>query len=204
MPRNRHWWTAAGNGLFGEHWWKENLRMNRETFNVLCNELRPFIQKQVTTLRQPVSVETRVAVTVRKLATNVEYRTLSIGVSTVGNIVVETCHAITENLLPKCVYIPEGSALREVVQGFETSWGFPQVAGAIDGSHVPIVKPLESVSDYYNRKGFYSMVLWTAGANLWTFMSDGLVKFTTCKLFPPFERKSRHPVSTIKSSFVLC
>ena len=46
-----------------------------------------------------------------------------------------------------------------MVQGFETCWGFPQVAGAIDGSHVPIIKPLESASDYYNRKGFYSIIL---------------------------------------------
>ena len=49
--------------------------------------------------------------------------------------------------------------LQEIARGFETVWGFPQAAGAIDGSHVPIMKPQESASDYYNRKGFYSIII---------------------------------------------
>ena len=36
---------------------------------------------------------------------------------------------------------------------------FPQVVGAIDGSHIPIAAPNEDASDYYNRKQFHSVVL---------------------------------------------
>lgn len=101
--------------------------------------------------------------TIWKLATNVEYRTLSslfgIGRSTVGEIVVETCRAIAAHLLPQYVQIPSGEKLREIVDGFETFWGFPQAAGAIDGSHIPIIRPEESASDYYNRKGYYSIIM---------------------------------------------
>ena len=111
----------------------------------------------------PVSVEKRVAVTIWKLATNVEYRTLAalfgLGRSTVGDIVVETCQAIATHLLPRYVQIPQGNRLIEIVNGFETCWGFPQVAGAIDGSHIPIIRPDESASDYYNRKGYYSIIM---------------------------------------------
>jgi len=64
-------------GRLGNRWWKQNLRMTRDTFTILCNELRQHIQKQSTNMRSPVSVEERVAVTVWKLATNVEYRTLA-------------------------------------------------------------------------------------------------------------------------------
>ena len=49
--------------------------------------------------------------------------------------------------------------LNEVVQGFEILWGFPQAVGAIDGTHIPIIKPLESAYDFYNPKGFYSIVM---------------------------------------------
>ena len=112
---------------------------------------------QVTQLRAPISVEQRVAITIWKLATTVEYRTLSalfgVGRSTVGAIVVETCQKIASHLLPRYVKVPEGNSLKEIVQGFETGWGFPQTAGAIDGTHIPIIRPDESASDYYNRKG---------------------------------------------------
>ena len=114
-------------------------------------------------MRSPITVEVRVAVTIRKLATNVEYRTLSalfgLGRSTVCKIVLETCHAIATHLLPQYVQIPNGDRLKEIVEGFETFWGFPQAVGAIDGSHIPIIRPDESASDYYNRKGYYSIIM---------------------------------------------
>ena len=139
-PRSKHWWMSVQNDDFGVNWWKENLRMNKTTFSILCNELRPFIQKKTTILRDPISVEQRVAVTLWKLATNVEYRTISnlfgIGLSTVGSIVIETCQVISNHLLQKYVYIPKGNLLKDIIEGFSTCWGFPQAAGAVDGSHV--------------------------------------------------------------------
>ena len=101
--------------------------------------------------------------TVWRLATNVDYRTLSelfgLGKSTVGETVIETCNAIATHLLSQYVYIPQGRKLKEIIEGFETYWGFPQAAGAIDGSHIPILRPDESASDYYNRKGYYSVIM---------------------------------------------
>ena len=137
--------------------------MSRNTFDILCRELRPHIERQTTHLRQTISVEKRVAVTLWKLATNVEYRTLSalfgIGRSTVCVIVIETCDTITKHLFPRYVCFPTGDRMRDIVANFETCWGFPQAAGAIDGTHIPIIRPRESASDYYNRKGYYSIIM---------------------------------------------
>ena len=72
---------------------------------------------------------------------------------------METCQAISKYLLPKYVNIPQGNRLKEVVDGFELCWGVPQAAGAIDGSHIPIVHPQESASNYYNRKSYYSVIM---------------------------------------------
>ncbi len=108
-------------------------------------------------------MEQRVAVTIWKLATNIEYRTLSalfgLGRSTVGEIVIETCDAVATHLLPKYVTIACGGKLKEIVNGFETCFGFPQVAGAIDGTHITIIRPDESASDYFNRKSQYSVIM---------------------------------------------
>ena len=74
-------------------------------------------------------------------------------------IVLDTCHAI-QKLLPRYVYIPKDERLHEIVDGFDAWWGFPQTAGAIDGTHIPILRPSGDIgSDYYNRKGFYSIVM---------------------------------------------
>ena len=150
-------------GLYGDGWRMENMRMTKETFEFVCSELRPYIERKKTRLRQSISVVARVAVTVWKLATNVEYRTIAalfgIGHSTVGEIVLDTCDAIGVFLLPKYVLVPQNSLMQEIVDGFQNRWGFPQTAGAIDGTHIPIKRPLESAADYYNRKSYYSILM---------------------------------------------
>lgn len=66
-----------------------------------------------------------------------------------------------EGVIQLCVYskFPQGDDLKNVIDGFENKWGFPSCAGAIDGTHVPIVAPQENHTDYFNRKGWYSIVL---------------------------------------------
>ena len=70
-------------------------------------------------------------------------------------------------LVPPCIvrvhikYIsfPTGDKLQEVMDRFRTKWEIPQCAGAIDGSHIPVKPPALNHTDYYNRKGYYSVVL---------------------------------------------
>ena len=62
--RSREWWRSVEVGLCGKEWWREYLRMSMETFQTVCNDLRPHIERQVTKFREPVSVEMRVALTV--------------------------------------------------------------------------------------------------------------------------------------------
>ena len=138
-------------GTFGNNWWRENLRLSQSTFNIICTELHPFISRRDTILRACISVEERVAITIWKLATNIEYRsnrTLSelfgVGKSTVCEIVNDTYQQIVINLLPKYVNIPKGERLKEVLDGFETTKGFPLAVGAIDGTHIPIIRPEQS------------------------------------------------------------
>lgn len=80
------------------------------------------------------------------MATNVEFRTLAqlmeIGRSTACEIVNSVCEAITCHLLSRYLSIPiDEVQVQEIMEEFEGKTGFPQVIGAIDGCHIPIICP---------------------------------------------------------------
>ena len=149
---------------FEEHDWIENFRVSRNTFiyMYLCSELKA-IEKQDTIMRRCISLERRVAITLWVLATTSEFRTVGhlFGVvrNTVCVIVHETCITIVKKLLPVYIQFPEGNALSEVMDGFKQTLDVPQCAGSIDGSHVHVTPPSMNHTDYYNRKGWYSMLV---------------------------------------------
>lgn len=113
-------------------------------------------------MRKAISVKKRLAITLWCLATPVEYRTIAhlfgVSRSSVCEIVQETCLAIMKCLLHVYIKFPTGQQLQEVVNYFESWWGVPQYVGAIDGCHIPIAAPKENHTDYYNRKGWYSIL----------------------------------------------
>ena len=77
----------------------------------------------------------------------------------VCEIVHETTQSIVSVLLKHYLYFLTGAQLDDVIHGFESKWGFPQCAGAIDGSHIPVRAPTLNHTDYYNRKGWYSIII---------------------------------------------
>lgn len=77
---------------------KNTVRMNVDDFNLLAERVRPFIQRQDTQFRKAISVEERLAVTLRYLATGESMASLrllfKIADSTISLIIHETCAAI--------------------------------------------------------------------------------------------------------------
>ncbi|CAG2251641.1 unnamed protein product [Mytilus edulis] len=131
--------------------------------SIFCaRNLRSTSRKRNTNFRKCITVKKRVAITLWRLATNAEYRTIShlfaVGRSTCCKIANDTCKVITDHLMPKYICLPTGQRLIENIRDFRRINGFPQVGGAIDGTHIPIVAPRDNPADYYNRKGWYSMV----------------------------------------------
>lgn len=160
--RSSHWWEHVVCSTFSPQDWLENFRMSENTFRYLCNELRSVIEGQNTRLRRSIPTDKRVALTLWFLATGADYRTIAhlfgVSKSTVSLVIKDVSSAILR-LLPKYIRFPTGSVLKEVVAGFKRDYGFPQCAGAIDGTHIPIISPAECPADYYNRKGWHSIIL---------------------------------------------
>lgn len=93
------------------------------------------------------------------LSKHTEFR---IGRSTVYKIIPETCQAIWEAL--QSIFLPtlDTNLWNRVAEGFMDKWQFPNCVGAIDGKHVRIKAPPMSGSEFYNYKGFFSIVLMAA------------------------------------------
>ncbi|XP_063802147.1 uncharacterized protein LOC134969901 [Pseudophryne corroboree] len=82
---------------------------------------------------------------------------ISASVTTILNLNHMT-KALVDNLYHRFISLPQGQRLDETIVGFVES-GYPQCAGAIDGTHIPIIAPHDNHADYYNRKGWHSIVL---------------------------------------------
>ncbi|KAM3849596.1 uncharacterized protein ACN63O_002484 [Diretmus argenteus] len=156
------WWEHVFT-TWADYDWQLNFRMRKTTFQQLCDILRPHIQRQSTTFRRPVPVEQRVAICIWRLATNVEFRTIAhlfgVGQSTAVTIANDVASVIANYMLPLYIRTPSEDEFKVIIQGFRDRWGFPQCGGAIDGTHIGILAPTDSPADYYNRKGFHSVIL---------------------------------------------
>uniref|UniRef100_A0A673JIK9 DDE Tnp4 domain-containing protein n=1 Tax=Sinocyclocheilus rhinocerous TaxID=307959 RepID=A0A673JIK9_9TELE len=161
-PRSDSWWPHI-NATWTDDDWLKNFRMRRGSFRLLCDILRPWLTRQNTKYRQAVPVEARVAICVWRLATNLEYRSISqlfgVGLSTCCTITQEVVTAINVVMKPLYIKHPSAAEFRQIIQGFRDKWRFPQVAGAIDGTHIKIRAPPDNSSCYYNQKGDYSIIL---------------------------------------------
>ena len=131
--RSTDWWeNVVNNDDFN---WNENFHMSRQTFDYLCTELKC----QDTIMRKAIPLNKRVGIALWYMATNMDFRSLGhlfgVSKSTVCHIIKEVCAAIRYVLLPKYIKVPSGEALQHVMSGFKRRLGFPQCAGAVDGTH---------------------------------------------------------------------
>ncbi|CAK6977085.1 uncharacterized protein LOC127636332, partial [Scomber scombrus] len=161
-PRSRYWWDTIVPD-FTSVQFMQNFRVSRESFQYICSQMRHVMGKRNTNYRLCVPIQKRVAIAIWKLATGGEYRTIShlfgVGLSTVFNCVQDFCNAVIKVLLPAHIIFPDAEKFVEMAAAFKSRWRVPQCVGAIDGSHIPIIAPEMYPRDYYNRKGWHSVVL---------------------------------------------
>ncbi|XP_042629302.1 protein ANTAGONIST OF LIKE HETEROCHROMATIN PROTEIN 1-like [Cyprinus carpio] len=146
LNRASEWWGVIVPG-FTNTQWLENFRMSEETFIYLCNKLRPAMERRDANFRVCVPLKKRVAIALWKLATGSEYRS-------VGHLFGASISTVC-----RCVQEFYQERFKEMAAYIENRWGLPQCIGAIDGSHIPIIAPQDYHCDYFNRKGWHSIIL---------------------------------------------
>ena len=147
-PRPQFWFKQLVVNRYQDHLWHEHFRVSRNTFEHICGLVGPELVRQNTILRQAISIEKRVGVALWRLATGNSYRTVGltfgIGRCTAMNLKDEFCTALLRRANDFIKFPNTEAKTRQSVQEFQDISRFPQVVGALDGSHIPIRAPKET------------------------------------------------------------
>lgn len=162
-PRPQHWFKTLLINHDLDILWKQNFRITRPTFEYICDLVRGDLQKNATRMRQPVTVEERVGLSLWRLATGNSYRTcglqFGLGKSTAKCICKEFEEAMVFLKNRFIVFPTTRDEIEQKMQDFKDKYGIPQIVGAVDGSHIEINAPPNNHEDYFNRKQHYSINL---------------------------------------------
>jgi hypothetical protein len=144
---------------------KRHFRLTRSTFEWLCCEVIPLLRRNSN---EPGIVglawEQKIGASLWFLATGECFRSIGekfgMGESTISYTLRQFFDIIIERFLAEKIVFPNTeSEINKVTNGFKRIGKFSNAIGAIDGSHIPIKAPHLFPVDYFNRKGFYSIVL---------------------------------------------
>ncbi len=144
---------------------KRHFRLTRSTFEWLCCEIIPLLRREITgSSMVGLAWEQKIGATLWFLATGECFRSIGdrfgMGESTFSYALRDVVNIlITKFLSEKIVFPSTELEINEITNGFRRIGRIPNVIGAIDGSHIPIKAPHLFPVDYFNRKGFYSIVL---------------------------------------------
>ena len=138
-----------------EEYFRKQLQMNRRTFDMLLNVLRPAVTCKNTRLRDYIAPEKVLALGLYRLAHGNSYESIgpsfNVGRSTVLEAVQDVVEALF-NLRNVYIKFPITEAETWVcIETFQHVSDLPNIVGAIDGSHIRIAAPPDSAVDYFSR-----------------------------------------------------
>ncbi len=131
---SQEWWDRDVNG-FNETDFIQNFRMSRTAFNYICQCLSTRFSWKDTYLRGPIFLKKHAGVKLHWLTLSNQLSIAQPAWS--SRSFARPCKYTMHTI--QYIKITQGCYLWEVLQGLRMRWGFPQCAGAIDGSHISII-----------------------------------------------------------------
>ena len=131
---------------------------------MLIKEIAPLITKKTAMMRQQIDLEIKIMITLRSLATGESYKTVMyqfrVHSSTISKFILVVCKKIYQNFKGRFLRLPDTTEEWEIIE-HETRclWQFPNFIGNADLKHIAIIHLSNSESEFYNCKGFFSIVL---------------------------------------------
>ena len=148
---------------FPETLFRRNMRMGRESFDDLLRLLRGYVQRENTRFRDCIPPEKVLAIGLYRIAHGGSYDNtalaMNIGKTTVHEAfrdVVDALYDIRNDFIKLPLTVDETAAS---IATFQHLSMLPNIAGAIDGSHIKIRAPRESAVDYFSRYQEHDVVV---------------------------------------------
>ncbi|CAN7977956.1 unnamed protein product [Ixodes persulcatus] len=114
-------------------------------------------------MKTAITVEKRVAISLYRLCSTAEERTIghlfAVGQSVVNETYREFCDVVIEELEARTITMIRNEDLDNHMREFQGVLGFPNAIGALDGCHLPVSPPKDLAVDYHNYEGWYSVIL---------------------------------------------
>ncbi|KAI8553463.1 hypothetical protein RHMOL_Rhmol05G0018200 [Rhododendron molle] len=160
-PAQLRWWDRCSHADFPESEFRRAFKMSKSTFEFICSELNPVINKDYTMLQlaippEIIPVHQCVAVCIWWLATGEPLRLVSqkfgLGISTCRELVLEVCGAVRSVLMSKFLNWPDEEKMTTVKREFELISWIPNVGGSIYTTHVPLIEPEVNAPAYFNKR----------------------------------------------------
>ena len=150
------------NNINNPYFWKENFRMTKESFLDIVAICRPFMAPKDNFVRTPVSTEKRVAIVLSWLATGNSYASTGEIFGVHNSTVIKFAKIFLKGMIRmRNTYIVFPRTLADVkkcIESFSGKTELRNVVGAIDGTHLAIIKPeCESAVDYFSRKQVHTV-----------------------------------------------
>ena len=165
--RNGGWWRMVLQE-FDEERFIKTFRLSWNTFWWILGKIKSKLEKEDKGVGH-ISSDERLAICLYRLSRGDYLFTIGelfgYAECTVGEIVIEVCHAIVDSLWSESVTknFPKNDVeFKHMMNVMNAEWQFKFAFAACDGSHLRIKCPgggAESRKSYFNFKGFYSIVL---------------------------------------------
>ncbi len=135
-------------------------RFTKPIFGEICDMLRPQLERK-DNRGGSLTVACQVAAALRYYASGSFQQIIgdTIGMSqqSQSNVITSVSTAL-DSLIDDHIYFPtDPNELQIIKRGFHALAGFPNVIGAIDGTHIPIGRQKDDDNQFFNRKGFRSL-----------------------------------------------
>ena len=163
LGRTDLWWQNIRHGVLPESCWRKNFRMSRNDFYTLLDEIEPYLSPDSSSPNyRALSACTKLAITLYYLKDKgslaMTANSFGIAVCTASKVITQVCKTICKQIGPKYIHMPRTHKdMREKIAQFESKFGAKQSFGCIDGTHIPILCPVENSQDYFKYKNFYSI-----------------------------------------------